>query len=101
MDRGDCPQTLDAPPCAGDAGLRYRHPPCLPSPAADAAFETYPRNSRDDRIARLNPASEALLKIICDRLEDLAQAISTELGAPIAMPRSSYCPRLRRGAPAS
>lgn len=42
--------------------------PRLPSPAAADAFETYPRTSRDDRIARLNRASEALVNISRDRL---------------------------------
>ena len=46
--------------------------------AAADAFETYSQTSRDDRIALL----ETLLHISRDRLEDLAQAISTEMGAP-------------------
>jgi aldehyde dehydrogenase (NAD+) len=51
--------------------------------AASQAFESYSQISRDDRIALL----EALLQISRDRLEDLAQAISTEMGAPITMSR--------------
>ncbi len=53
--------------------------------AAAQAFETYSQTSRDDRIALL----ETLLHISRDRLEDLAQAISTEMGAPITMSREA------------
>lgn len=67
VDRGDCPQTLMRRPVQEMQDCDTVTPR-LPSPAAADAFETYPRTSRDDRIARLNRASEALVNISRDRL---------------------------------
>ncbi|MCB1384415.1 MAG: aldehyde dehydrogenase family protein [Nitratireductor sp.] len=53
--------------------------------AARAAFETYSRTSRDERMALL----ERLMAATLDRFEDLAQAISREMGAPITMARGA------------
>jgi aldehyde dehydrogenase (NAD+) len=49
--------------------------------AAKSAFETYSRTAKSERLAFLNK----LLEITKDRLGEMAQAISTEMGAPITM----------------
>ena len=49
--------------------------------AAKAAFPAYARTSKEERLTYL----EQLLAITKDRIQDLAQAISTEMGAPISM----------------
>ena len=49
--------------------------------AARDAFESYGRTTKDERLWYL----ERLLTISKDRLADIAQAISTEMGAPISM----------------
>jgi aldehyde dehydrogenase (NAD+) len=51
--------------------------------AAKEAFSTYSQTSKAERIALL----EKLLEIYNDRYEEMAQAISTEMGAPISMAR--------------
>ena len=51
--------------------------------AAKRAFETYSQTSREDRLALL----ENLLTIYMDRYEEVAQAISREMGAPISLAR--------------
>ncbi len=51
--------------------------------AASAAFESYSQTSKDYRVALL----EKLLAIYKERFEEMAQAISTELGAPISLAR--------------
>ncbi|WP_113913554.1 aldehyde dehydrogenase family protein [Roseovarius dicentrarchi] len=53
--------------------------------AAKAAFATYSQTSADDRLALL----ERLMEVTKDRFEDLAQAISLEMGAPITMSREA------------
>ena len=52
--------------------------------AAKAAFETYSRTTKEERLALL----EKLLEVTKARMEDLAQAITAEMGAPITMSRS-------------
>ena len=52
--------------------------------AAKAAFETYSRTTKEERIALL----EKLLEVTKARMEELAQAITAEMGAPISMARS-------------
>jgi aldehyde dehydrogenase (NAD+) len=49
--------------------------------AAKTAFETYSRTIKSERLVLLNK----VLEITKDRLGELAQAISTEMGAPITM----------------
>jgi aldehyde dehydrogenase (NAD+) len=53
--------------------------------AAKKAFETYCETGKEERLALL----ERLLEIYNDRYEEMAQAISTEMGAPITMSRDS------------
>ncbi|MCF6431437.1 aldehyde dehydrogenase family protein [Leisingera sp. MMG026] len=53
--------------------------------AAKAAFESFSRTSRDERIALL----ERLLEISNARREEMAQALSAEMGAPISMARDA------------
>ena len=53
--------------------------------AAKAAFPTWARTQKDERVAAL----ERLLTAYQDRADDMAQAISQEMGAPIAMARKS------------
>ncbi len=53
--------------------------------AAKRAFETGPRASKQERIARL----ERLTTATEARLEDLAQAMMMEMGAPITMARAA------------
>ncbi|MCB8882409.1 aldehyde dehydrogenase family protein [Acidisoma cellulosilytica] len=53
--------------------------------AARAAFETFSLTTRDERLAML----ERMLEIYKSRYEDMAQAISAEMGSPIARARDS------------
>jgi aldehyde dehydrogenase (NAD+) len=53
--------------------------------AARTAFETFSQTSRDERLAML----ERMLTIYKRRYEDMAQAISQEMGSPIARARDS------------
>ncbi|WP_040616761.1 aldehyde dehydrogenase family protein [Roseibium sp. TrichSKD4] len=53
--------------------------------AAKTAFATYSKTSKAERLKRLH----TLLDITKKRLEDLAQAISMEMGAPITMSREA------------
>ena len=52
--------------------------------AAKAAFETYSRTTKEERLALL----EKLLAVTKARMEELAQAMTAEMGAPISMSRS-------------
>src|SRR5690606_10311687 len=56
--------------------------------AARRAFGTWSRTSREERLAAL----ERLLDAYKARLEDMAQAISQEMGAPIRLARDSPAP---------
>jgi aldehyde dehydrogenase (NAD+) len=56
--------------------------------AARRAFETYAFSSRDERIALL----ERIIAGYEERLEDFAQTISLEMGAPITLARSKQAP---------
>ncbi len=51
---------------------------------AAAAFETYSRTTKEERLALL----EKLLEVTKARMEELAQAMTAEMGAPITMSRS-------------
>jgi aldehyde dehydrogenase (NAD+) len=51
--------------------------------AAKRAFQTYSQTSLEERLSLM----QRMLKISRDRLEDLAQAMSAEIGAPITMAR--------------
>ncbi len=53
--------------------------------AAVAAFADYSQTSKAERLALL----ERLLEIYKERFEEMAQAISTEMGAPISMAREA------------
>jgi len=53
--------------------------------AATTAFKSYSQTSKADRLALL----ERLLEVTRARKEDLAWAITTEMGAPISMSRAS------------
>lgn len=53
--------------------------------AARAAFESFSQTSRVERIALL----ERLLEISKDRREEMARAMSAEMGAPISMARNA------------
>ena len=53
--------------------------------AAKKAFKTYSKTTKEDRLKLLNN----LLKITKKRFEELAQAITTEMGAPITMSREA------------
>mgnify|MGYP001037846645 CR=1 FL=1 len=53
--------------------------------AAKAAFESWSQTSKEERTKLL----ERLLQVYNDRAEEMAQAISHEMGAPIDMSRSS------------
>ncbi|WP_019621757.1 aldehyde dehydrogenase family protein [Amphritea japonica] len=55
--------------------------------AARRAFDSWSQTSKDDRVALL----EKLLSIYSDRADEMAQAISTEMGAPIALSRTAQC----------
>ena len=48
--------------------------------AAQRAFETYSRTTREERMALL----EKIIEVYKRRMDDMAQAISEEMGAPIA-----------------
>jgi acyl-CoA reductase-like NAD-dependent aldehyde dehydrogenase len=53
--------------------------------AARAAFESFSRTSKAERVALL----KKIIAVYEKRAEDIAQAVSTEMGAPIAMARHS------------
>jgi len=53
--------------------------------AARHAFESYSQTSREERLALL----EKVLQVYKTRLEDIAQAISQEMGAPIRLARNA------------
>lgn len=53
--------------------------------AAKAAFETFARTSRAERLGLLN----RILEIYNERFEDIVQAVSAEMGAPIAFARNA------------
>ena len=53
--------------------------------AAKEAFNTYSQTTREDRLVLL----DNLLKITKERFEELAQVITTEMGAPITMSREA------------
>jgi aldehyde dehydrogenase (NAD+) len=53
--------------------------------SAVAAFPAYSRTGKEERLALL----ERLLEIYNERFEEMAQAISTEMGAPISMAREA------------
>ena len=53
--------------------------------AASAAYESFSRSSKAERLALLH----RLLEVTRKRKEDLAQAITTEMGAPITLSRNS------------
>ena len=53
--------------------------------AAKKAFESYGRTTQAERLALL----ERMMEVSRDRFEDLAQAISREMGAPITMSREA------------
>ncbi len=53
--------------------------------AAKSAFTTYSRTSKEQRLLLLN----RLLEIYTRRFEEMAQAITTEMGAPISMSREA------------
>jgi aldehyde dehydrogenase (NAD+) len=53
--------------------------------AASKAFETYSKTTKDERIALFR----ALQKVMMDRNEEMAQAISSEMGAPITLSRNA------------
>ena len=52
---------------------------------AKVAFEAFSQTSKAERLALL----ERILQVTKSRLEDLAQAMSTEMGAPISMSREA------------
>ncbi|WP_071674350.1 aldehyde dehydrogenase family protein [Nioella nitratireducens] len=56
--------------------------------AARTAFESYAYTSKQERLALLN----RVLEVYQARSDDMAEAISTEMGAPIDMARSSQAP---------
>jgi len=53
--------------------------------AARAAFETFSRTAKAERVALL----KKIIAVYEKRAEDIAQAVSAEMGAPIAMARAS------------
>ncbi|MEH6578498.1 MAG: aldehyde dehydrogenase family protein [Amphritea sp.] len=55
--------------------------------AARKAFDSWSQTSKEERLALL----EKLLAIYQDRAEEMAEAISVEMGAPIALARTSQC----------
>jgi len=57
--------------------------------AAKLAFDTFSKTNKEERIALL----ERLKAVFSSRLEEVAQAISTEMGAPISMAREqqAFC----------
>ena len=56
--------------------------------AARRAFDTYGRSSRDERVALLERVIAAYQK----RLDEIAQAISSEMGAPMSLARAAQAP---------
>ncbi len=56
--------------------------------AAKAAFDSFSQTSREERIALL----EKIIEIYGRRMEDMAQAISAEMGAPITLAREAQAP---------
>lgn len=56
--------------------------------AARAAFDSYSQTSREQRIALL----ERIIEVHQKRMEDMAQAISAEMGAPITLARTAQAP---------
>jgi aldehyde dehydrogenase (NAD+) len=56
--------------------------------AAKAAFVSFSQTSREERIALL----EKIIEIYGRRMEDMAQAISAEMGAPITLAREAQAP---------
>lgn len=53
--------------------------------AAKTAFDSFSKTSRDQRIALL----ERIIEVYKSRAEDMAQAISEEMGAPISLARNA------------
>ncbi|PTM93600.1 aldehyde dehydrogenase family protein [Mycoplana dimorpha] len=53
--------------------------------AAKAAFETFSRTSHAERLALL----KRVLEVYLDRFEDIAQAVSAEMGAPLSFARDA------------
>jgi aldehyde dehydrogenase (NAD+) len=58
--------------------------------AATAAFDTFSRSSKSERLSLLTKLHE----ITINRLEDLAQAMTREMGAPISMSRDAQATSL-------
>lgn len=56
--------------------------------AAKAAFETYSQTSKDERIALL----ETIIAKYSERLDDVAQVISQEMGAPLPLAKAAQAP---------
>lgn len=56
--------------------------------AARAAFADWASSSREDRIALL----DKIIALYLERMEDMAQAISMEMGAPLRLARNSQAP---------
>ena len=56
--------------------------------AARAAFETFCRTSREERIALL----EHIITAYSDRTDEIAEAISLEMGAPIGFAKAAQAP---------
>lgn len=56
--------------------------------AAKAAFETYSQTSREERIALL----EKIAGVYMAHLEELAEVISSEMGAPMALAKAAQAP---------
>src|ERR1051326_6447586 len=56
--------------------------------AARAAFETFGRTSREERIALL----EHIITAYSDRTDEIAEAISLEMGAPIGFAKAAQAP---------
>lgn len=56
--------------------------------AARAAFADWASSSREDRLALL----DKIIALYMERMEDMAQAISMEMGAPLRLARNSQAP---------
>ncbi len=56
--------------------------------AAKAAFETYSRTSREERVALL----ESILAVYQRRMEEVAATISEEMGAPMFLAKAAQAP---------
>ncbi len=56
--------------------------------AAKAAFPSFAQTSREQRIALL----EKIIEVHTRRMEDMAQAISIEMGAPLSLAREAQAP---------